>query len=231
MNTIEDVVLGNLTVDGPTLLSGTVTGDLIVDGGGTEITGMVIGSVIVLDGDVLVGGTIGHDVINHGGNVRVIGTVTGEVFGERLTTRIDSRAKAKFSSEPVGTLTHLSNAAPTPAENVEIARPSAAAAPAVAAASAESVVKPAMPTPSSSNGTASRVHGETDGDTKEDKPVVTSVTAAAPVASDAAASPGRSAAAPSPVPARVTDAVSASFSSGELGFLENLAGWLPRIAD
>jgi hypothetical protein len=100
MNVLDEVILGDCIVDGPTQLLSTVTGDLFVRSGGLDLQGMVIGSVIVDAGDVLVGGTVGHDVINKGGRVRVTGTVTGEVFGSPGQTKIDDSAKASYGSGP-----------------------------------------------------------------------------------------------------------------------------------
>ncbi|MEE9416941.1 MAG: hypothetical protein V3V01_16790 [Acidimicrobiales bacterium] len=100
MNVLNEVILGDCIVDGPTQLLSTVTGDLFVRSGGLDLQGMVIGSVIVDAGDVLIGGTVGHDVINKGGRVRVTGTVTGEVFGSQSETRIDGSAQASYGRGP-----------------------------------------------------------------------------------------------------------------------------------
>ncbi len=107
MQELDEVVVGDHRLDVPTRLTGTVTGDLLVAGGGLHLPGMVIGSVVVEEGDVLITGTVGHDVINRGGRVRISGNVTGHVYGDSESTRIDPGAQAKLSSEPPPPTKHI----------------------------------------------------------------------------------------------------------------------------
>ncbi|MEE9415713.1 MAG: hypothetical protein V3V01_10545 [Acidimicrobiales bacterium] len=100
MKVVTGALLGDLEVNEPTQLIGTVTGDVTVRSGVLEVDGLVLGTITVIGGLCKVTGAVGRDVVNRGGDVQVSGTVGGLVLGDPTCTLIHDTSSARYGGLP-----------------------------------------------------------------------------------------------------------------------------------
>ncbi len=86
MKHVDQVHLGDLTLRESAVISGTVTGSLIVETGPAIITGTIVDDLIILDGRVTLRGAVVGSVYNESGALDIYGRVNGVVGGPSANT-------------------------------------------------------------------------------------------------------------------------------------------------
>lgn len=85
-NVVTGIVAEDLTIEVPTLILGTVKGDVTVaEGAILQLDGIVMGNLIILpEAQVFLNGVVEGNVINRGGILENQGIIKGEILEETV---------------------------------------------------------------------------------------------------------------------------------------------------
>lgn len=85
-NVVTGIVAEDLRIEVPTLILGTVKGDVtIAEGAILQLDGIIMGNLIILpEAQVFLNGVVEGDVVNRGGTLKNLGIIKGEILEEMV---------------------------------------------------------------------------------------------------------------------------------------------------